>query len=131
MSATQYGTGSVVGDVVEMLSAPIDVPEKKASAIINDPDKGWDEQPEQKRVPDNDPTEYLPVMRHHLHESLWSIHMALSHLQALDLAESYRQGQTVPTESPLARQLERSHATLSAYLGLLDEHEGEDDVSEE
>lgn len=99
---------------------------RHASAIINDPDAGWDEQPEEKRIPENDPTEYLPVMRHHLHEVLWTVHMALSAAQATDLAESYRQGQRVPTESPLARQLERSHATLSAYLGLLDDNEDND-----
>lgn len=102
-----------------------------ASAIVNDPDKGWDEQPEEKRVPENDPTEYLPVMRHHLHEALWALNIALGQQQAFDLAESYRQGLTVPKESPLARQLQRSHTTLSAYLGLLDEPEVEVDVSED
>lgn len=74
-----------------------------------------------KVVPENDPTEYLPVMRHHLHETLWGLNVALGHAQALDLAESYRQGLTVPRDSPLARQLGRSHLILSQYLGLLDD----------
>jgi hypothetical protein len=102
----------------------MDEPEARhASAIINDPDKGWDDQPEEKRVPENDPTEYLPVMRHHLHETLWALNVALGNAQAMDLAESYRQGLTMPKESPLARQLERSHMVLSQYLGLLDEED--------
>ena len=75
----------------------------------------------------NDPVEYLPVLRHHLHEALWSVNMALSYIQATDLADSYRQGLTVPKESPLARQLERSHITLAGYLGLLDDEEAEDE----
>lgn len=87
---------------------------------------------EDLQVPENDPTEYLPVMRHHLHEVLWSVNMALSYIQATDLADSYRQGLTVPKESPLARQLGRSHTTLSAYLGLLDEEdEGDESVPED
>lgn len=77
----------------------------------------------EESIPENDPTEYLPVMRHHLHETLWTINMALGNAQALDLADSYRQGLTGTKESPLARQLERSHARLSAYLGLLDEED--------
>lgn len=76
---------------------------------------------EEPKVPENDPTEYLPIMRHHLYEILWSLNMALGEVQARDLSDSYRQGLTVPKESPLARQLERSHTTLSTYLGLLDE----------
>lgn len=87
---------------------------------------------EDKRILDNDPTEYLPIMRHHVHEALWSLNMALSYIQATDLADSYRQGLTVPKESSLARQLERSHTTLAAYLGLLDDEEAEDEsVSED
>jgi hypothetical protein len=72
---------------------------------------------------ENDPLDLIPILRHHLHETLWSLNMALGEVQARDLADSYRQGLTVPKESPLARQLERSHTTLSAYLGLLDEED--------
>lgn len=74
---------------------------------------------------ENDPIEYLPVMRHHLHEALWTINMALGSIQALDLAESYRCGLTNPQESSLAKQLARSYTTLSGYLGLLDEDNNE------
>lgn len=100
----------------------------------DEPAEAPDDQLDNKDVPANDPTEYLPVMRHHLHEVLWAVHMALSYIQASDLVDSYRQGQTIPTESPLARQLERSHATLLAYLGLLDQNNGDgrdEPVSEE
>jgi hypothetical protein len=76
---------------------------------------------EEPKLPENDPTEYLPVMRHHLHEALWSVNMALSYIQATDLADSYRRGLTMPQESQLAKQLDRSHMTLAGYLGLLDE----------
>ena len=89
-------------------------------------------QKDQQDQVDNNPVEYLPVMRHHLHEMLWSLNMALGEVQARDLSDSYRQGLTVPKESPLARQLERSHTTLSAYLGLLDEEdEGGESVPED
>lgn len=86
-----------------------------------------------EQVPENDPTEYLPVMRHHLHETLWAINMALGEIQARDLADSYRQGLTLPKDSPLARQLERSHVRLSAYLGLRDEEDedGQQPLSED
>lgn len=85
---------------------------------------------EEKALPDPDPTEYLPVMRHHLHESLWALNAALGTIQALDLADSYRRGHVVPQDSPLARQLERSQVTLAGYLGLLDDdEEGEDGES--
>jgi hypothetical protein len=87
---------------------------------------------DEKRVTENDPLEYLPILRHHLHEAFWALNMALSYIQATDLADSYRQGLTVPKESQLARQLGRSHTTLAAYLGLLDDEEVEDEsVSEE
>jgi hypothetical protein len=78
---------------------------------------------EEKGVPENDPLEYIPVFRHHLHEALWALNMSLGEVQARDLADSYHQGLTAPKESPLSRQLERSHTTLSAYLGLLDEED--------
>jgi hypothetical protein len=81
---------------------------------------------EDTKVPDNDPTEYLPVLRHHLHEAFWSLNMALSYIQATDLADSYRRGLSMPQESQLAKQLERSHVTLAGYLGLLDDEEIED-----
>lgn len=93
------------------------------SALIEDTAPDDPEAEEERSIPENDPTEYLPVMRHHLHETLWSLNMALGEVQARDLSDSYRQGLTVPKESPLARQLERSHTTLSAYLGLLDEED--------
>lgn len=101
------------------------------SAILNDPEAGWDDQPDEKRAPENDPVEYLPVLRHHLHETLWVLNMALSQQQAFDLAESYRQDLTVPKESPLARHLERSHLVLSQYLGLLDEEDEDERVPAE
>jgi len=81
---------------------------------------------EEPQALENDPTEYLPVMRHHLHEALWANNMALSYVQATDLADSYRNGLTMPQQSHLARQLERSQLTLSGYLGLLDDEETED-----
>lgn len=92
------------------------------STLIEDttPDES---EAEERSIPENDPTEYLPVMRHHLHEMLWSLNMALGEVQARDIADSYRQALTVPKESALARQLGRSCATLSAYLGLLDEED--------
>ncbi len=79
--------------------------------------------------PENDPTEYLPVMRHHLHDSLWALNMALGHVEAEDLAESYRDSLTAPRSSPLARQLNRAHQTLAAYLGLLDEEDDDEQES--
>lgn len=86
-------------------------------------------EPEAK-VPDNDPTEYLPVMRHHLHEIMWALNLALGQVEAGDLADSYRQGLTAPKSSPLARQLGRAQNTVAAYLGLNDE-EGDDELPEE
>lgn len=84
------------------------------------------EQPEEPQKPDNDPTEYLPVMRHHLHEALWAINMAQGYVEAQDLATSYRESLTIPKSSPLARSLDRSYTTLAAYLGLLDEEDGDE-----
>jgi hypothetical protein len=85
------------------------------------------EDTEQQDHIENDPIEYLPVLRHHLHEALWANNMALSYVQATDLADSYRRGLTMPQESSLAKQLERSQLTLSGYLGLLDNEETEDE----
>lgn len=82
--------------------------------------------PQPQAKPDNDPTEYLPVMRHHLHEALWVINMAQGYVGAHDLAASYRDGLTMPKSSPLSRSLDRSHTTLAAYLGLLDDEEADD-----
>ncbi len=87
-------------------------------------------QTEEKQIPDNDPTEYLPIMRHHLHENLWALNLALGYVEAQDLAQSYREGLTAPKKSSLARQLARAQETLSGYLGLNDGEENED-VSEE
>lgn len=83
--------------------------------------------------PENDPVEYLPILRHHLHEALWALNLALGYVQAKDLAQSYRDGLTAPRSSPLARQLDRTHTTLAAYLGLLDEEDddGQKLVSED
>lgn len=91
----------VIEDTVRMLTAPIS---DKQDNILN-----------------NDPTEYLPVMRHHLHEGLWALNMALNYIRATDLADSYRQGSQVPIESSLARSLDRSCGMLSGYLGLSDD----------
>lgn len=86
---------------------------------------------DQKNIVENDPTEYLPVMRHHLHEALWALNLALSFAQATDLADSYRKGSNLTQESHLARQLGRSHATLSGYLGLLDDEVSDGEVVSE
>lgn len=85
-------------------------------------------EPQQQEKPDNDPTEYLPVMRHHLHEALWAINLALGYVSAQDLAASYHEGLTMPKTSPLGRALDRSQITLEGYLGMLDE---EDDDGQE
>lgn len=86
----------------------------------------------ERQKPENDPTEFLPVMRHHLHESLWALNLALGHVEAQDLAASYRDGLTAPRRSPLARSLDRAHTTLAGYLGLLDEDDDEQEsVSED
>lgn len=80
-----------------------------------------DEIPHEKDL--DDPTSYLPIMRHHLHETLWALNLALGHVEAQDLATSYRDGLTQPKRSPLARTLDRSHTRLMGYLGLLDEED--------
>lgn len=72
---------------------------------------------------ENDPTEYLPLMRHHVHEAFWALNMALGYVQAEDLAQSYRDGLTVAKNSSLARQLDRAQLTLSGYLGIGEEDE--------
>lgn len=87
---------------------------------------GEDPESEARERPENDPTEYLPIMRHHLHEGLWAINLALGHVEAQDLADSYRNGLTMPKRSPLARTLDRAHTTLAGYLGLLDDEEDDD-----
>jgi len=85
-------------------------------------------QPKVADVPEGgDPTEYLPVMRHHLHEALWALNLALGYQEANDLAESYRQGLNNPRKSPLGRVLGRAHDTLAGYLGLNDEPEEADE----
>jgi hypothetical protein len=81
---------------------------------------------ERQQSIDADPTEFLPVMRHHLHESLYALNLALGYVEATDLAEGYRQGLSSPYKSALARQLDRAHTVLAGYLGLLDESEEED-----
>ncbi len=83
--------------------------------------------PPEKEKPENDPTEYLPVMRHHLHEALWTVNLALGHVEAQDLAASYRDGLTMPKKSALARSLDRTQITLAGYLGLLAEEDDEED----
>src|SRR5271166_3621651 len=92
---------------------------------VIDEEQHQEEQAQER--PDNDPTEYLPVMRHHLHEALWVINLAQGYVEAGDLAASYRDALTIPKSSPLARSLDRSHTTLAAYLGLLDDEEDGDE----
>ncbi len=85
----------------------------------------------EKQGPAYDPIELVPVLRHNLLEAIWAMNMALSYIQAIDLADSYRSGLTMPQESHLAKRLERSHLTLAGYLGLLDEKDDDESISEE
>jgi hypothetical protein len=77
--------------------------------------------------PEYDPIELVPILRHNLLEALWAMNMALSYIQACDLADSYRSGLTMPQESHLAKRLDRSYTTLADYLGLLDDKEVENE----
>jgi hypothetical protein len=80
-------------------------------------------------VPENDPTEYIPVMRHHLHEALLALGRARDKQAAEDLADAYRDGQGVWRESALQTYLARSAYRLEGYLGLLDEEDGDEQES--
>ena len=70
-----------------------------------------------------DPTEYIPVIRHHLHEILLVLADAHTKSQAEDLIEAFRHSQPTSKESALSRRLNRSEVLLASYLGLLDEPE--------
>jgi len=85
----------------------------------------------EKQGPEYDPIELVPVLRHNLLEAIWDMNMALSYIQSIDLADSYRSGLTMPQESKLAKRLDRSLTTLAGYLGLPDDEEDKDVVSEE
>jgi hypothetical protein len=91
--------------------------------------------PEQETADDqgveDDSVEYLSIARYHLNETFWALSNALSYFQATDLAESYRRGLLTPQESKLTKRLERSYTTLAGYLGLLDEEDNNESVSEE
>ena len=92
---------------------------------------GYDEAQAERRQPEpveHDPTEYIPVMRHHLMTLGWALNLALSYQEALDLAESYRAGLSVPKHSPLCRSLQRELDILRGYLGLRDEEESDEDA---
>jgi hypothetical protein len=106
-------------------SAKIVPPDILSGMGFADEAPGAQQQPE---VPEgHDPTEYLPVMRHHLHEALWALNLALGYIEANDLADSYRAGLQSPRKSPLSRSLSRSHETLTGYLGLRNAPQEEDD----
>lgn len=89
-----------------------------------------DEAPGAQRQADipegHDPTEYIPVMRHHLHAMFWALNLALGTSEAQDLADSYRAGLSAPKKSPLSRSLVQSVGMAEGYLGLRDEPEDED-----
>ncbi len=77
-------------------------------------------------VEDNlpDPTEPIPVIRHHLHEALLVLADAQTKSQAEDIAEAVRHSQPTSKESAFSRRLGRSVQMLMGYLGLLDEEDG-------
>lgn len=77
-------------------------------------------QVEEPEVPENDPTEYIPVMRHHLHEMLMAVEVARGRAQAEDLADAYRHGEGAWRTSKMTGQLTRASDKLRGYLGLLD-----------
>jgi hypothetical protein len=87
------------------------------------PDEPEIEETEETGVPDWDPTEYIPVMRHHLHDTLLSIHNALGKQSAEDIAEAYRDRREVSRTSKLSEQLMRVANRLEGYLGFLDEED--------
>lgn len=72
---------------------------------------------------ENDPTEPLPVLRHHLHEAALALDDAYTMIAAEDVAASIRDGQAVTRPSHLAGRLSRSTTTLAGYLGLRDDEE--------
>ena len=76
-----------------------------------------------------DPTEPIPVIRHHLHEALLVLADVQTKSQAEDIGEAVRLGQPTSKESPLSRRLGRSVQMLAGYLGLLDD-ESEDEQEE-
>jgi len=81
-------------------------------------------------VPNWDPTEYIPVMRHHLHKALLAVANAYGKSAAEDLANAYRDGKPTWATSKLSDQLEAVTQQLEGYLGLLDE-EDEDEQDRE
>ena len=74
-----------------------------------------------------DPTEPIPVIRHHLHEALLCLADLHVKSQAEDLIEAFRNSTPTSRESALTRRLGRSTQTLAGYLGLLDEPEDDEE----
>ncbi len=72
-----------------------------------------------------DPTEPIPVIRHHLHEALLVLADAQAKSQAEDLIEAFRDGSRTSKQSALSRRLGRSVQILEGYLGYLDDEEEE------
>lgn len=91
-----------------------------------EPDEGAPQESLEPEVPDNDPTEYIPVMRHHLHEVVLALTQARDKQAAEDLADAYRDGRSVWHESRIQTTLARSAYRIEGYLGMLDE-EGDDE----
>ena len=77
-------------------------------------------------VPNWDPTEYIPVMRHHLHKALLAVGNAYGKSAAEDLANAYRDGKPTWATSRLSGQLAAATQQLEEYLGLLDEEVDDD-----
>lgn len=73
----------------------------------------------------DDPTEVLPLLRHHVHEAYYALECALGKAQAEDLVQGYRDGQLNMKSSKLTTQIERAAGRLAGYLGFLDEVEDE------
>lgn len=78
----------------------------------------------------DDPTEHLPVMRHHLHEALMAVDNAYMKSSAEDIVDAYRNGAPVSRSSKLTEQLMRTSTLLAGYLGLLDDPEENDEETQ-
>lgn len=77
---------------------------------------------------DDLPTDLVPVLRHHLHETLLVVHDAYSKSAAEDLVEAFKLSRPTTHATALTKRLERSVELIGGYLGL--DQEG-DDVSED
>lgn len=81
------------------------------------------EEPTEVNLPE--PTDVIPVIRHHLHETLLAVERAYGKSAAEDLVDNYRgYSMAKPLHgSDLSRTLERVALRLQGYLGLLDDPE--------